>query len=166
VSAGEVLEVRVGRFRQGADGATEKDAEFMEYPSAGLVVAGARYELRGVAVHHGANMTSGHYTAYVMREGWWYLANDEDVDQVEEETALQQEAYVLWYCRETAYDETEEAEEPTVEQTEEESAERGAAIKGKKRWKAKQGRAQKTGRDKRARRRRSEYGGQGRAGGR
>ena len=130
VSAGEVLEVRVGRFRQGADGATEKDAEFMEYPSAGLVVAGARYELRGVAVHHGANMTSGHYTAYVMREGRWYLANDEDVDQVEEETALQQEAYVLWYCRETAYDETEEAEEPTVEQTEEESAERGATIKG------------------------------------
>jgi len=130
VSAGEVLEVRVGRFRQGADGATEKDAEFMEYPSAGLVVAGARYELRGVAVHHGADMTSGHYTAYVMREGGWYLANDEDVDQVEEETALQQEAYVLWYCRETAYDETEEAEEPPVEQTEEESAERGATIKG------------------------------------
>jgi hypothetical protein len=131
VSAGEVLEVRVRRSRQGAGGAVEKDAEFMAYPSAGLVVAGGRYELRGVAVHHGANMTSGHYTAYVMREGWWYLANDEDVDQVEEETVMQQEAYVLWYCRETAYAETEEAEEATVEQTEEESAERGAAIKGK-----------------------------------
>ena len=126
VSAGDALEVRVGRFGQGAGGEPVKDGGFMEYPSEGLEVAGVRYGLRGVAVHHGTNMVNGHYTAYVKWDEQWYLTNDEDVDQVEEETVLQQEAYILWYCREAAGDEAETEEETINEWTEEVSAEQSS----------------------------------------
>jgi hypothetical protein len=69
----------------------------MAYPLK-LDVGGREYKLRAVAVHHGEDIASGHYTTYARRDGAWFHANDGDVDEVTEREALRQQAYMLWYC--------------------------------------------------------------------
>ena len=63
-------------------------------------VQNTRYRLFGVMVHEGASVHSGHYVAWVRgTNGAWLLCDDERVSQVGEASALRQQAYVLFYLR-------------------------------------------------------------------
>lgn len=55
------------------------------------------YELVSVLVHQGNTCESGHYLAYVKHGGFWYRCNDALVEQVDVETVLSQQAYILMY---------------------------------------------------------------------
>lgn len=111
--ARRVLEFRVQRFRINAVGQGEKVKEHMAYPLK-LDVGGREYKLRAVAVHHGENIASGHYTTYARRDGAWFHANDGDVDEVTEREVLRQQAYMLWYC---ADEKSEHAQRPVRRST-------------------------------------------------
>jgi hypothetical protein len=55
------------------------------------------YELVGILVHQGQTCASGHYLAYVKKDGEWYRCNDSIVTKVDEETVLNQQAYIMMY---------------------------------------------------------------------
>jgi len=72
---------------------------------------GARYKLLGLIVHHGPQVSKGHYTAYVRwtlhdkkgeKKGAapperWYLMDDGSIFEVSLKQVLEQQAYVLVY---------------------------------------------------------------------
>ncbi|ODQ51135.1 cysteine proteinase [Saitoella complicata NRRL Y-17804] len=85
---------------------------------------GVVYDAFGVVVHHGVNINSGHYTAYILREGegegegvgvegtgsdWWHL-DDEKVRKVEEKEVEASQAYMIFYRKRTTA-----SAEPTVD---------------------------------------------------
>lgn len=55
------------------------------------------YELIAVAVHMGQSISSGHYIAYVKRNGSWYCCNDSNVSECSEKDAMSSNAYLLFY---------------------------------------------------------------------
>ena len=55
------------------------------------------YQLVAVVSHHGNSITSGHYTAHVLRNGQWYSTNDSTVAQSSKLAARSLEAYILMY---------------------------------------------------------------------
>jgi hypothetical protein len=55
------------------------------------------YDLVGVLVHQGQTCASGHYLAFVKKEGDWFKCNDSVVTKVDVETVLNQQAYILMY---------------------------------------------------------------------
>ncbi|KEG09839.1 putative ubiquitin hydrolase, putative,cysteine peptidase, Clan CA, family C19 [Trypanosoma grayi] len=56
------------------------------------------YELNAVCVHEGRSLTYGHYYSVVRaRNGTWMLCNDEHLSHCNEEDALRQQAYMLFY---------------------------------------------------------------------
>ena len=56
------------------------------------------YSLYAVIVHEGSSMGSGHYVCYAKAaNGLWYLFNDSYVQQVSEQTVLNQSAYIVMY---------------------------------------------------------------------
>lgn len=59
------------------------------------------YELYAVVIHAGKGRHSGHYFAYTKRDGVWYECNDEHVNEITEEDALDKHkgAYLLFYKR-------------------------------------------------------------------
>mmetsp|Transcript_7302 Transcript_7302/g.17847 ORF Transcript_7302/g.17847 Transcript_7302/m.17847 type:complete len:710 (-) Transcript_7302:295-2424(-) len=59
----------------------------------------ARYSLFGVLVHKGGGVRSGHYYSYVKAGGVWRQYDDETVQVVPEQRALNDEAYLLFYTR-------------------------------------------------------------------
>ena len=57
--------------------------------------------MKGIVVHKGASLSSGHYVAFVkdVREwncGWWMMSDDQ-VERTDITTALNQQAYILFY---------------------------------------------------------------------
>ena len=75
-------------------GATLDMAPFMSSDTARAL----NYSLYAVIVHEGSSMGSGHYVAYAKAaNGMWYLFNDSSVQQVSEQTVLNQSAYILMY---------------------------------------------------------------------
>ncbi|KAL3933713.1 MAG: hypothetical protein SGBAC_010275, partial [Bacillariaceae sp.] len=72
------------------------------------------YDLVGILVHQGQTCDSGHYLSYVKRLGQWYKCNDNVITQVDEETALDQQAYILIY--EVAEMRAKECGTPTIKQ--------------------------------------------------
>lgn len=58
-----------------------------------------QYDLLGVVNHHGADMRSGHYTAYVKDSGKWIKCNDHEIEEMPEEKVVTPEAYLLFYIR-------------------------------------------------------------------
>mmetsp|Transcript_413 Transcript_413/g.1405 ORF Transcript_413/g.1405 Transcript_413/m.1405 type:complete len:560 (+) Transcript_413:68-1747(+) len=64
--------------------------------------ASATYRLVGVLVHEGASTHVGHYYAYVRNSnGTWSLKDDESSSQIGLGSVLRQNAYILFYVRET-----------------------------------------------------------------
>lgn len=56
------------------------------------------YDLYGVTVHSGWSTSSGHYYSYCKtHDNRWFECNDSFVSQTNEATALNQEAYLLFY---------------------------------------------------------------------
>uniref|UniRef100_A0A7S4UCB0 Ubiquitin carboxyl-terminal hydrolase n=1 Tax=Guillardia theta TaxID=55529 RepID=A0A7S4UCB0_GUITH len=62
------------------------------------------YDLYGVLVHEGSSLQYGHYLSYVKhackhKEGSWYQMDDSHTMKVDLDTALRQNAYILFYAR-------------------------------------------------------------------
>lgn len=55
------------------------------------------YDLVAVLVHQGQSCDSGHYLSYVKNNGKWFMCNDSVVKEVDIDTVLNQQAYVLIY---------------------------------------------------------------------
>jgi hypothetical protein len=55
------------------------------------------YDLMGILVHEGQTCASGHYLAFVKKQGEWFRCNDSVVTKVDVETVLNQQAYILMY---------------------------------------------------------------------
>jgi ubiquitin carboxyl-terminal hydrolase 36/42 len=111
-----VLTMQLKRFKAGPFG-NFKISKFVEYPDR-LSLAeymspqqerppepradGPWYRLYAVLVHEGASTRSGHYYCFVKNSnGVWYMMNDDAVHQVSLATVLRQQAYVLFYIRES-----------------------------------------------------------------
>jgi ubiquitin C-terminal hydrolase len=58
----------------------------------------ASYQLLAVAVHSGS-LGAGHYVAYGLREGSWYLFNDSNCCLVAASQVLESQAYLLIYAK-------------------------------------------------------------------
>ena len=59
-----------------------------------------KYSLKGVLVHIGNHISSGHYEAYVkdtVGKNAWYMIDDACVESVGVNTVLNREAYMLFY---------------------------------------------------------------------
>jgi len=62
----------------------------------------SNYQLYGVLIHDGIDMNQGHYYSIVKASNSaWYKMNDESVTQSSLQEALRQEAYVLFYSRQS-----------------------------------------------------------------
>jgi len=57
------------------------------------------YELYGVVVHRGHNMSFGHYTCYVRLDGKWWFASDETIYRARIDEVLECQPYMLFYSR-------------------------------------------------------------------
>ncbi|KAF7309945.1 Ubiquitin carboxyl-terminal hydrolase 4 [Mycena indigotica] len=57
-----------------------------------------RYDLYGVTNHTG-NLSSGHYTAFIMDRDGWKSCDDSSIRPVDEKQVVNQKAYVLFYKR-------------------------------------------------------------------
>lgn len=57
------------------------------------------YDLYGVVIHKGSSTNSGHYFAYckAAANNAWYECNDSYIGGMSEESALNKEAYLLFY---------------------------------------------------------------------
>lgn len=55
------------------------------------------YDLVGILVHQGQTCASGHYVAFVKKNGEWFKCNDSEVTRVDESTVMMQQAYILMY---------------------------------------------------------------------
>ncbi|MGI2299474.1 hypothetical protein [Candidatus Cardinium hertigii] len=57
------------------------------------------FDLHGFIVHNGPSASSGHYVAYVKRNGQWYKADDSSVTPVDKSKSIDQskQAYLLFY---------------------------------------------------------------------
>ncbi|KAF7728862.1 Ubiquitin carboxyl-terminal hydrolase 36 [Apophysomyces ossiformis] len=63
----------------------------------------SRYRLYAVLVHFGVGCSSGHYYAYVKNSsGKWYRMDDEDVSPVSTQEVFSQQAYILFYERDSS----------------------------------------------------------------
>ena len=62
--------------------------------------APSRYHLKGVLVHGGGSMHSGHYVAYVRgSQEQWHCCNDSYLSRASGQTVFSQQAYMLFYSR-------------------------------------------------------------------
>ncbi|KAK2513206.1 hypothetical protein Q9966_016203 [Columba livia] len=60
------------------------------------------YSLYAVLVHGGGSCHAGHYFCYIKAsDGLWYHMDDETVDLCDSDTVLRQQAYLLFYIRNT-----------------------------------------------------------------
>ena len=87
-----------------------KISKFMEYPKTidmepfqnpqdNISNQKTTYKLFALTEHMGRRDTSGHYIAHALRNGKWYSFDDEYFTTVNEKTALNREAYMLFYSR-------------------------------------------------------------------
>ena len=73
----------------------------------------ATYQLQSVIVHHGSNLSSGHYTSFVnipqvqseiseetsSQTGKWFHFNDSSVSEASVDSVRKSCAYILFYCK-------------------------------------------------------------------
>ena len=60
---------------------------------------GNKYELSGIVLHLGTTVNSGHYIAYIKRDGYWFICNDTNVQSVKSLPDPSGEAYLLFYTK-------------------------------------------------------------------
>ena len=61
------------------------------------------YDLYGVVIHKGSSTNSGHYFSYCKSVGnnSWFECNDSHIGGMSEDSALNKEAYLLFYQKRT-----------------------------------------------------------------
>ena len=81
----QVLVLHISRF----DSGLQKIDNFVKFPSeltTEHITSGngqfLTYRLRGLIVHVGASIASGHYVGYVLIQGKWYKADDTKITEV------------------------------------------------------------------------------------
>ncbi|XP_071610851.1 uncharacterized protein [Heliangelus exortis] len=101
--APKVLTVGLKRFENVSGGKISKVVMYPKVLDLGpYTTAGEaqRYSLYAVLVHKGESCHSGHYFCYIKAsDGLWYKMDDSSVTPCDVDTALQQEAYLLFYVR-------------------------------------------------------------------
>lgn len=58
-----------------------------------------KYELKSVVVHKGQSTVGGHYVAFGMVDGAWYLFDDASVSPTTKSAVKDANAYMLFYAR-------------------------------------------------------------------
>lgn len=113
-NAPHVLTIQLKRFR--ANAVRWRDArkitKFVEFPdrlslkpfmSSPSNAHSALYQLYAVLVHQGESTRSGHYYCFVRNaNNVWYCLNDSQVSQVAAARVMQQQAYILFYSRDSS----------------------------------------------------------------
>ncbi|XP_030313031.1 ubiquitin carboxyl-terminal hydrolase 17-like protein 6 [Calypte anna] len=101
--APQVLTVGLKRFEDVSGGKITKVVKYPKVLDLGpYTTAGEaqHYSLYAVLVHKGESCHSGHYFCYIKaNDGLWYKMDDTSVTPCDVDTALQQEAYLLFYVR-------------------------------------------------------------------
>ncbi|XP_066060871.1 ubiquitin carboxyl-terminal hydrolase 42-like [Chamaea fasciata] len=103
--APKVLTVCLKRFDCFTGGKIHKIVEYPEYLDLRPYMSQAEgeavlYSLYAVLVHSGVSCHEGHYFCYTKASnGLWYQMNDESVELCCLDTALRQQAYLLFYAR-------------------------------------------------------------------
>ncbi|KAK3154971.1 hypothetical protein QOZ80_2BG0197240 [Eleusine coracana subsp. coracana] len=106
--APDVLAFQLKRFTT-IDNSIEKIDKHVAYPpeldlklfhSNPDTVGELKYDLYGVVEHSGLLPNYGHYVCTIRSSpSTWYLMNDSHVDSISDTSALNQEAYILFYVR-------------------------------------------------------------------
>ncbi|EFJ14252.1 hypothetical protein SELMODRAFT_120879, partial [Selaginella moellendorffii] len=105
VSLPKVLILQLLRFGYGNSGTRKvsRAIDFSEQLTVGKELlspgneATSRYELIASIMHHGKDVTSGHYTADAKYGDSWLRFDDRMVDKVSVDMVLNKQAYVLFY---------------------------------------------------------------------
>ncbi len=106
-NAPAILTIQLKRFKMFVRDA--KVGKIVEYPEKlalrpylSAPDPSAIYSLYGVLVHSGESTHSGHYYCFIKSSaGMWHLMDDSRVAQVSQQKVLQQQAYILFYARDT-----------------------------------------------------------------
>jgi hypothetical protein len=81
-----------------------KVPDLFAFPIDNFQFGGKSYFLRGMVIHHGARLESGHYTACCRcnltgaSENKWYMFDDSRVSPVSEAELQTMQPYILFYC--------------------------------------------------------------------
>jgi Ubiquitin carboxyl-terminal hydrolase len=96
----------IARFKQTPSGAYRKNSDLLNIgPTFTLPErrvdegGGGEYECDAFIEHQGPSMAGGHYVAYVLVDGQWWLCNDDDVTAVSDAEVAQarRRAYILHF---------------------------------------------------------------------
>jgi ubiquitin carboxyl-terminal hydrolase 36/42 len=81
-----------------------KVPDLFDFPIDNMKFGGKTYFLRGMVIHHGARLESGHYTACCRcslpgaGDNKWYMFDDSRVSPVSEVELQHMQPYILFYC--------------------------------------------------------------------
>ena len=81
-----------------------KVPDLFDFPIDNMKFGGKTYFLRGMVIHHGARLESGHYTACCRcslpgaGDNKWYMFDDSRVSPVSEAELQNMQPYILFYC--------------------------------------------------------------------
>uniref|UniRef100_A0A8C6YVD4 Ubiquitin carboxyl-terminal hydrolase n=1 Tax=Nothoprocta perdicaria TaxID=30464 RepID=A0A8C6YVD4_NOTPE len=102
-----VLTISLKRFANFTGGKINKDVKYPEYLDLRAYMSQSigeplLYALYAVLVHSGVNCHAGHYFCYIKAgNGLWYQMNDASVVLCDIKTVLSQQAYLLFYIRDS-----------------------------------------------------------------
>lgn len=57
----------------------------------------SRYTIFAIIIHWGKSIQSGHYISIVKRNDKWYICDDDEVKEIDEDEILVDNAYLLFY---------------------------------------------------------------------
>ena len=106
----EVFIVNIIRFDEQGEKITgsieyPETIDLKDYQSADHIDGqSTKYKLICLAEHVGHNMSHGHYTSHTRRDKQWWKFDDEHYQRVSESSALNRQAYLMFYQRVTAAD--------------------------------------------------------------
>ena len=94
LSLPDILLFQLKRF----DNRQSKVCKLMKFPLVGLSFEGQTFQLSSVVYHHGS-INSGHYSAALLENDQWFLANDDKVDAIDAHTVVTPDSYLLIYSK-------------------------------------------------------------------
>ena len=100
VNSPQVLVIHISRFNSGL----QKIDAFVKFPTE-LTTEHIRsrdghllsYRLRGIIAHIGSSIAEGHFIAFLLIQGMWYMADDRRMTRVSRQRVSSLKAYILFY---------------------------------------------------------------------